>query len=326
MKMKHIIISLVALPFMVLQWEGYTQEQYFQIINAYEFSGGVLEEWKSPGKYSPINMFDNDITTCFAEGNEDDNFILDIQLEQPITCDRMQILGGVAKNDDLFMKNNRPKEVKMWLYESEDAFKKDKETYSQTVILEDKKEYQEIVFNKPCRFKRFAVQVFNAYKGTKYDDTCVTELKLFNGGVEVKPKDIGKMKKVYLQRVGERLKEFLRPGSFDVSEGLCEAVIDGKGYIKWRNVNNPTWIYYEDEVIKLKRLFVKDAQLYVEYGKKIYLAEYILRYYVEYPERQTSLVTSLSVRNIGGINKNNLGFMRKDQLELIDKIYEEFYK
>ncbi|MGB4268199.1 MAG: hypothetical protein WBK20_03350 [Spirochaetota bacterium] len=317
MRQLKIIVGVVL--FILLQWDDYTQEHYFQIINAYEFDGGVLEEWKRPGRYSPINMFDNDTDTCFAiRKNNGNDFIVELQLESPITCDRMEVLGGVALNEDLYVKNNRPREFIVWLYATEEDFKN--EIYKKIkVILEDKREYQVIQFDKPYTFKRFSLQTLDVYKGTKYDDTAVTELKLFNGSIELKPKDILKMKKVYIQRIGERLREFLRPGVFDGSEERFEVIIDSKGYIiNWKSYDPVYWQYYKDEVIKLKRIFVKDSQLYVEYGGRIYLTQYILHFY---SEKITSLLTSLIVFNIGDIENNNLEFIRRDQKELINKLF-----
>lgn len=309
MQLRYVITFLSSILFSMIFWSGYTQEQYFHIINAYEHEGGILEEWKSPGKYSPINMFDNDINTCFAEGNDDDTFILEFQLETPITCDRIHILGGVASNDDLYMKNNRPKELTIWLCETDEDFIKDKILYKKKVILEDSKGYQAIQFDKSYTFKRISVQVLESYKGTKYDDTCITELKFLNNDVEIKPKDIGMMKKVYIQRVGERLKEFFKWRSYYVSEGLCEAIIDSKGNITWTNYSEIYWKYYKDQVIPLTRMYVKDSRLYVLYGGKEYVTQYQLYLYSERPN--PSLTTSLDVYNIAGIEKNNLMFMPK---------------
>jgi len=309
MKIRHGIALVICIVVSLMIMRGYTQEQYFNVIYACETLGGILEEWKSPGKYSPINMFDDDIRTCFASRNNTDDFTLILQLETPITCDEVQVLGGVALNDDLYMKNNRPKELTIWLYETYEALIKDKEALEKEVILEDKREYQSIRFDKPYTFEMFSVQVLETYKGTQYNDTCITELKFFNKGKEIKAKDIDKMKKHYIKVVGERLRGFLKPGLYDVSEGLCEAIIDSKGYIKWRNFNNADGKYYKDATILLTRIFEKDSRLYVEYNGKVYLTKYILRFYPEQFHR--GFTANLSVRNIGGIEKNNLSFMKR---------------
>ena len=288
---------------------GYTQEQYLNIIYACETLGGILEEWKSPGKYSPINMFDDDIRTCFASRNNTDDFTLILQLETPITCDELQVLGGVALNDDLYMKNNRPKELTIWLYETYEALIKDKEALEKEVILEDKREYQSIRFDKPYTFEMFSVQVLKTYKGTQYNDTCITELKFFNKGKEIKAKDIDKMKKHYIKVVGERLRGFLKPGLYDVSEGLCEAIIDSKGYIKFRNFDSVEGKYFRDDMVLLTRIFVKDSQLYAEYAGKIYLVKYKLRFYPEQFHR--GYTSYIDIYSIAGKEANDVTFMRR---------------
>jgi len=309
MKIRHGIALVICIVVSLMIMRGYTQEQYLNVIYACEMLGGILEEWESPGKYSPINMFDDDIRTCFAEGNDEDQFTLYLQLEIPITCDEVQVLGGVALNDDLYIKNNRPKELTIWLYETYEARLKDKEALEKEVILEDKREYQSIRFDKPYTFEMFSVQVLETYKGTQYNDTCITELKFFNKGKEIKAKDIDKMKKHYIKVVGERLRGFLKPGLYDVSEGLCEAIIDSKGYIKFRNFDSVYSKYYKDATILLTRIFEKDSRLYVEYNGKVYMTKYILRFYPEQFHR--GFTAYLSVYNIGGIEKNNLSFMKR---------------
>jgi len=299
----------VCIAVSLLLLRGYTQEQYLNVIYACETLGGILEEWESPGKYSPINMFDDDIRTCFAEGNYEDQFTLRLQLETPITCDEVQVLGGVALNDDLYIKNNRPKELTIWLYETYEARLKDKEALEKEVILEDKREYQRIQFDKPYTFEMFSVQVLETYKGTQYNDTCITELKFFNKGKEIKAKDIEKMKKHYIKVVGERLRGFLKPGLYDVSEGLCEAIIDSKGYIKFRNFDSVEGKYFRDQTILLTRIFEKDSRLYVEYNGKVYLVQYQLQFYPEQFYR--GFTPNLGIDNIGGIEKNNLSFMKR---------------
>ena len=326
--MKKLIVAIILVVTVAgTPWSKQVdaQEQYFQIINAYEYWGAILEEWKSPGKYSPINMFDNDTGTCFAIRKDNGNdFILRLQLEAPITCDRMEVLGGVALNEDLYMKNNRPRKFTVWLFATEEDFIKDNVLCEKTVILEDKREYQVIQFDKPYTFKRFILQTLDVYKGTQYDDTCVTELKLFNGGQEIKPKDIAKMRKVYKQRVGERLQEFLSQGVYDEFEGMYEAVIDGKGNIKWKCLGcelEYVRYYFNKYNVFLTRLYVKDSRLYAIYKGKEYLVQYQLIFYTDKPK--TTTTTVLVLRHVGGEKFNSYEFTSKEMMRKVLEYYNE---
>ena len=80
----------------------------------------VLEEWRAPGKYSPVNIFDDNNSTCFAEGGRHWFITLSMETVDPVICDEIRILGGLSKNKDIFLKNNRPKEIIIYFSKSYD--------------------------------------------------------------------------------------------------------------------------------------------------------------------------------------------------------------
>ncbi len=134
------------------------------------------------------------------------------------------------------------------------------------------------------------------------------------------------MRKAYIQKVGERLKGFLKPGVYDVSEGLCEAIIDSKGNIRLRNFNGLEYSlkWYKRNQKLLKRLIVKDSRLYVLYGGKEYLTEYSLEFYSERPIPPTP--TCLSMYHIGGIKRNNMHLLSKEMMEKRSKYIDSILK
>ena len=65
----------------------------------------VLNEWKSPGRYSPINAFDGDLKTCYAEGwREMNTGVFEIKFDRCITIDELRFAAGYFKSKSLFEK------------------------------------------------------------------------------------------------------------------------------------------------------------------------------------------------------------------------------
>ena len=256
-----------------------SNEPYIEIEDIYD-TRGVLEEWQYPGKYSPVNIFDNDVNTVHAENSEGYHMLLDIKFKQPVECDAIQVLGGVATNKDIYQKNNRPKEVVVYVYDTDESFLKYKALFEKEVQLKDVMEYQKITFEKTYSIKCFTFQGLAVYQGSKYNDTCITELKFFNKGKEIPVNDVEKLKKDYVKWVGERLKKFFAMGKFEVDDWLGEAYIQKNGGIRYK-------IYRIGEMNKVlpyalpTKYEVKDSRLYMTIEGKRGLVNYFLCNFID---------------------------------------------
>ncbi len=116
--MKNILVTVTGIAILIGTLTPLkSNEPYIEIEDIYD-TRGVLEEWQYPGKYSPVNIFDNDVNTVHAENSKGYHMLLKIKFKQPVECDAIQVLGGVATNKDIYQKNNRPKDVVVYVYDN----------------------------------------------------------------------------------------------------------------------------------------------------------------------------------------------------------------
>ena len=98
--MKNILVTVTGIAMLIGTLTPLkSNEPYIEIEDIYD-TRGVLEEWQYPGKYSPVNIFDNDVNTVHAENSEGDYMLLRMRFKQTIECDEIQVLGGVAVNTE----------------------------------------------------------------------------------------------------------------------------------------------------------------------------------------------------------------------------------
>ncbi len=128
--------------------------------------------------YHPANATDMSRTWAWAEGVEGTGIGETIELRQMymgpgadrLTFTRFCIVNGYAKNKDIWEKNTRVKELKVYYGE----------TYVGTILLKDCMEPQYIdvsALNMSVGNGREAVfrfEIADVYPGTKYEDTCLT--------------------------------------------------------------------------------------------------------------------------------------------------------
>jgi len=156
-----------------------------------------LEEWKYPGKYSPVNAFDSDSTTCFAEGRKKSGISFYLVFTKNIKIDEIRILNGFGKSEKLYRENNRIKEFRISL--SKNAKISEEEVF----ILKDENRYQTLKLKK--EYVTDYVYMYslgeNAYRGTKYDDTCISEVQFYYRGNKIEINNIKELQKDYLNRL-----------------------------------------------------------------------------------------------------------------------------
>ena len=185
-------------------------------------------------KYSPYSVIDGKLETCWAEGVDGDGIGEVILIPcNFLDCTRkIEIFTGCAKTKDLWEKNNRPRNVKLFILESKSKNviddTKDINNYiceditvidEQYATLKDVYGWQEISLDlsKCEKFSRMVlyeideretackditdfekgklyvdtqlhsgnyyflgIQILSVYKGTKYQDTCISEIRIEN--------------------------------------------------------------------------------------------------------------------------------------------------
>lgn len=202
----------------------------------------VVDEWKNPGLYSPVNIFDGDVTTSYAATTCDTFFEtshgidLTILFKKNILIDEIRIMNGLGRNDDLFKKNNRIKNIKIALY-TESALRGEADPQVEEKGLADVKEFQIIKFTHEYNIRQIRLDSLDVYNGSKYNDTCITELEFYYKGQKIYINDVGKLKKTYIA---------------DLNKNLIKAFSD-KEYEIYPDGSDDSMILYKDGNIKYKQ-------------------------------------------------------------------------
>jgi len=193
------VLQLLLLALMVFISEA--KSDVIQIVRDISLGESVysLEEWKYPGKYSPVNAFDGDPSTCFAEDTSDNGLSIKVRFKEPIHLDEINIMDGFTKSKEYFYKNNRIKEVKVIFYFAKNRIGEE------IIKLKDQMEFQKLKLKNDYKVDFIYLYSMgeNIYKGTKYDDTCITEIEFYYKGKKVEIKNTEQLQKDYLDRLNK---------------------------------------------------------------------------------------------------------------------------
>lgn len=133
---------------------------------------------KCPLKYSIQNAFDGDPATSYVENTEDDLMKISFPGYGKEYSDNftVSIINGYSLNENLYIKNNRVKEISVVGYELNDTKTELIERIPKILKFEDKKlSFQVLSFDFTC-FGPFYFKVSGIYSGNTYNDTCIAEL------------------------------------------------------------------------------------------------------------------------------------------------------
>lgn len=145
------------------------------------FSSSVLD---SQGKYNydAENLGDNDKSTAWVEGVGGSgigeytsfNMISGKWQNQSPKINRIGILNGLCANTVVFNENNRVKKLRI-----EYISAVDNELKQYYFLLEDKMDWQYFYFDTPQYIHSIKFYIEEVYKGSKFDDTCISEITFY---------------------------------------------------------------------------------------------------------------------------------------------------
>lgn len=203
-------------------------------IPEYISSSKLTEKDKPADYYGPEKAFDRNPDTAWCEGRDGDGIGEYIMLEtKPVKIYGVAVLNGFGKFKHLYMQNNRVKDFRLTLYPEsgrekiiEDSFDRDlcgQEIGNNTVEefcsfrTENSKDYnqciadknneclisdeiysfggQKIVLNKPLTVNKIRLEILSIYRGEKFNDTCISEIRLLNFRYD--PKDFDRQTRGY---------------------------------------------------------------------------------------------------------------------------------
>ena len=153
-----------------------------------------LVEAQFDGKYlyPPINILDGDFNSTWCEADKNGSGIgesITVEFSEPVSFDEFQIVNGFASKD-YYKKNNRVKSIVLTQVAKEHFQQKE---YN---LEDDKPDWQSIKFALPQTAQTITIKITGVYKGTKYDDTCLDDIRLLYKGKVIPFTGVAELKKV----------------------------------------------------------------------------------------------------------------------------------
>lgn len=120
--------------------------------------------------YGPENLFDDDLTTGWAEGAQGDGVgeLLIVAFDEPTEFRGFRILNGYHKSEELWRSNARVARVRVTTPRGE--------IYEGPVG--DAMRWQNMGFPKPQTLPWILIEILEVYPGEQYRDTMLTEFRI----------------------------------------------------------------------------------------------------------------------------------------------------
>lgn len=154
--------------------EIYADQISNAIISSVSASSHLEEYYESTGHlyHVPENTIDGSYRTAWVENADGDGIgeWIKLSFDRTYTINGIEISNGYKKSADLYAKNNRPRQVR--LHFSDGSY----QDYDLTDTFEGA---QRLTFPEPVTTNSIMIELLSVYPGTKYQDTCITELQVF---------------------------------------------------------------------------------------------------------------------------------------------------
>ncbi len=164
---------------------------------SFPMASSSLDDPRFPARYTVDKAFDDDRGTAWVEGDDGPGIGERIAFELPPDVQGIEIFAGYGE-ERYYLPNNRVKKADLTVYLMRlDIWQFDHHGYhveevdSMEMHFEDTPQFQSFPLNTPAIQKDgyvlFAVlEIREVYPGTKWDDTCIAEIKLI-GGPDAEP-------------------------------------------------------------------------------------------------------------------------------------------
>ena len=154
--------------------ELYAEQISNDIISEVSASSYLQEYYESTGHlvHRPENVIDGSYRTAWVEDASGDGIgeWLKISFDRTYSINGVSVSNGYKKSSDLYRKNSRAEKIRLHF---SDGSHRD---YTLKDVFEGE---QRIVFDKPVITNYLRLEILSVYPGTKYQDTCITELQVF---------------------------------------------------------------------------------------------------------------------------------------------------
>ncbi|MBR0126551.1 MAG: hypothetical protein IJM03_14500, partial [Treponema sp.] len=154
-------------------------------------ASSTYSEWLSGRKiiYDALNAFDDKLDTVWVEDKSHSGIgeKLTVVFYEPIKIDEIRIINGFA-HKDLYKKNNRVKTLNIACLHSDIGPAAD-------YTLEDNcEDFQSIHLKETATVDALVFTIQDVYRGTKYNDTCIDEIRFYYKGSIVENKNVETLK------------------------------------------------------------------------------------------------------------------------------------
>ena len=153
-----------------------------------------LVEAQFDGKYlyPPINILDGDFNSTWCEADQNGSGIgesITVEFTEPVSFDEIQLVNGFASKD-YYKKNNRVKSIVLTQVAGLHFQQKE------YALKDDTQDWQSINFALPQTAQTITIKITEVYRGSKYDDTCLCDIRLLYKGKVIPFTGVAELKKV----------------------------------------------------------------------------------------------------------------------------------
>jgi len=142
---------------------------------------GVLASSSYPDSeevsYAASNVKDGKVSTVWVEGEEGSGLgsWIEIDLGGPQTITHLKLWNGNWYSWDFWNRHNRAKEIELTFSDAS----------TQKFTLADEKAPEVIRFDKPVTTSTIKLKIKGIFRGSTFNDTCISEIAVFNDQPEV---------------------------------------------------------------------------------------------------------------------------------------------
>jgi hypothetical protein len=143
---------------------------------------GVIASTSLPGAdgvtYEATNVTDRRVSTVWVEGDTEGSGLgswVQLEFNEPKTVTGFTIWNGNWYSWDFWKRHNRPKEIEVELTDGS----------VHKFTLKDEKTPEHLDFPKPITTSSLKVKVKSIYRGSTFNDTCISEIVVYDNAPEV---------------------------------------------------------------------------------------------------------------------------------------------
>lgn len=241
----------------------------------------VEAQFKGKYLYPPINIFDGNFDNTWCEADANGPGIgesITIEFSEAVSFDEIQIVNGFASKD-YYKKNNRVKKLLLTQVAKKHFQQKE------YLLDDDCPDWQSIKFELTQTAQTITFKILDVYKGSKYDDTCLDDIRLLYKGKVIPFTGVEELKKI--QEENSRLMLSSSAKNFE-NQFFTLFYGSDKLYLKSQKDNSAIVIVKDENRIysvnDSSAKFIKvasKADVLKQIGDK-YLAEYLSSYLDDY--------------------------------------------